>query len=118
MFKFGWIPAHPTLYLKKDVYNKIGLFNLKYKVVSDYDFMIRLGLNKNIKLFYIKDYLIHMRYGGASNNGLKGYLYNLKESYQILKDNKIKCALIVSLFRIIGTIFQMITAKFVLKKGK
>lgn len=111
--KTGNITAHPTLYLKKEVYEKLGLYNLKYKVVSDYDFMVKLLLNKDINLTYINEYLIHMRLGGASSAGLKGYLYNLKESYQILKDNKVKFSLWISFIRIIKTINQMVTAKFV-----
>lgn len=61
--KAGNIVAHPTLYLRKEVYNKMGLYNLKYKVVSDYDFMVRLLLNKEFNLVHIDEYLIHMRIG-------------------------------------------------------
>lgn len=111
--KTGNITAHPTLYIKKEVYDKLGLYNLKYKVVADYDFMVKLLLNKDIKLVHINEYLIHMRLGGASSNGLKGYIYNLKESYKVLKDNNIKFAAIISFIRIIKTIWQMVTAKFV-----
>lgn len=111
--KTGNVTAHPTLYLKREVYDKLGLYDLKYRVVSDYDFMVKLLTDKSIKLEHINEYLIHMRLGGASSAGLKGYLYNLKESYQILKDNKIKFAAIICVIRIIKTIWQMITAKFV-----
>ena len=114
--KAGNITAHPTLYLKKQVYDKIGLYNLKYKIVADYDFMVKVLTDKDIKLVYINEYLIHMRLGGTSSAGLKGYLCNLKESYQILKDNKIKFAALISLIRIIKTIWQMVTAKFVTVK--
>ena len=113
--KTGNITAHPTLYLKKEVYDKLGLYNLKYKVVADYDFMVKLLLNKDIKLVHINEYLIHMRLGGASSNGLKGYIYNLKESYRVLKDNNVKYAVIISFIRIIKTVWQMITAKFIRK---
>lgn len=57
----GWHPAHPTLYLKKEVYDKIGLFDLQYRIVADYDFMLRLMKNKEMKLDYIDDYLVYMR---------------------------------------------------------
>lgn len=109
----GWIPAHPTLYLKKEVYEKKGLYSLKYKVVSDYDYMVRLGLDKNIKLHYINDFLVHMRFGGASNSNLKGYLYNFKESYIILKENKIKFPFFISCFRALKTIIQIFVGKFI-----
>ena len=108
----GWHPAHPTLYLKKEVYNKIGIFNLKYKIASDYDFMLRLLLNKEIKLEYINDYIIYMRAGGTSTEGIKGYLNNLKEANIVLKDNNIKHPYIVNIKRIIKTINQMMVSKY------
>lgn len=112
----GWIPAHPTLYLKKDVYEKKGLYNLKYKVVSDYDYMVRLGIDESIKLHYINDFLVHMRFGGASNSNLKGYLYNFKESYIILKNNKIKFPFVISCYRALKTIIQIVIGKFIKRK--
>ena len=106
--KNGWHPAHPTLYLKKEVYDKIGLFDLQYRIVADYDFMIRMMKDESIKLEYINEVLIHMRTGGTSTAGLKGYTKNLKESHKALVNNKIKHPYLVDLKRIIKTIFQMI----------
>lgn len=111
--KTGNITAHPTLYLKKEIYDNLGLYDLKYKVVADYNFMVKLLLNKDIKLVHINEYLIHMRLGGASSNGIKGYMYNLKESYKVLKDNKVKFPIVISFIRIIKTVWQMVTAKFI-----
>ena len=106
-YKLGWHPPHPTLYLKKEVYDKIGNFNLDYRICADYDFMLRM-MKDGINLFYIKSVLIHMRSGGVSTAGLKGYINNFKESYQVLRKNKIKCPLVVNIIRTIKTIFQMI----------
>lgn len=108
----GWHPAHPTLYLKKEVYNKIGFFNLKYRIVADYDFMIRVMKDNTIKLEYINDYIVYMRAGGTSTAGIKGYLKNLKEANIVLKDNNIKHPYIVNIKRILKTIKQMIMSKF------
>lgn len=107
----GWHPAHPTLYLKKEVYEKIGVFNINYKIAADYDFMIRVMKEKSIKLSYINEYLIYMRAGGASTAGIKGYIENLKEANKVLKNNKIKHRYIVNLKRIIKTLTEMIKAK-------
>lgn len=104
----GWHPAHPTLYLKKEVYDKIGIFNLKYKIAADYDFMIRVMKDNTIKLNYIDDYIIYMRTGGASTAGIKGYIKNLKEANEVLKNNNIKYPYIVNTKRIIKTIKEMI----------
>lgn len=69
--KTGNILAHPTLYLKKEVYDNMGLYDLKYRVVSDYDFMVRLLLNKKFNLVHINEYLIHMRIGRSKFCGTK-----------------------------------------------
>lgn len=112
----GWHPAHPTLYLKKEVYDKIGLFNLEYRIVADYDFMLRMMLDKEMKLEYIDDYLIYMRVGGTSTAGIKGYLKNLNEANLVLKNNNVKHPYIVNIKRIIKTINQMLKSKFIKNK--
>lgn len=109
-YKLGWHPPHPTLYLKREVYENIGNFNLNYRICADYDFMLRMMINK-INLIYIPKVLIHMRSGGISTNGLKGYIKNFKESYLVLKNNNIKFPLLINLLRTIKTIFQMIKSK-------
>lgn len=109
----GWHPAHPTLYLKKEIYDKVGLFNLKYKICADYDFMIRMIKDESIKLKYINDYIVYMRLGGTSTNGIKGYIKNLKEANIVLKDNNIKYPYIVNIKRICKTIKQMLLSKFI-----
>lgn len=112
----GWHPAHPTLYLKKEVYDKIGLYDLKYKIVADYDFMIRMLLDKEIKLEYIDEYIVYMRVGGASTDGINGYKKNLKESHQVLVKNKIKYPYFVDFYRIMKTLRQMVISKLLSKK--
>lgn len=114
----GWHPAHPTLYLKKEVYNKIGIFNLKYKIVADYDFMLRMLKNKDIILEYIDEYLVYMRIGGTSTDGIKGYKKNLKEAHQVLIANNIKHPYLVDFYRIIKTLKQMVLSKITNKYEK
>lgn len=104
----GWHPAHPTLYLKKEVYEKIGSFNLKYRIVADYDFMIRMLKDSDIKLSYIDDVIVYMRVGGVSTKGIKGYYENLKEAHRALIENGIKHPYYIDFRRIIKTLAQMI----------
>jgi len=106
--KIGWHPPHPTLYLKRTIYEDIGYFNISYKIAADYDFMIRLLKENKYKLSYIKETLIYMRAGGVSTNGLKGYYENFKESYVVLKNNKIKFPLLCNIKRTVKTLIQMI----------
>ena len=113
--KFGWHPPHPTLYLKRKVYDDIGYFNINYRIAADLDIMMRI-IKRNYKFYYIKDYLVKMRSGGASTNGLKGYLKNLKEANVVLKNNDVKFYHIINVFRIFKTINQGINAKICKKR--
>ena len=108
--KFGWHMPHPTLYLKKEVYDQYGLFNEKYKIAADLDFMLRI-IRSNLKLKYVDDYFVYMRSGGASTNGLKGYYKNFKESYYVLKMNHVKFPLISNVLRTFNVYFQKIKGK-------
>ncbi|MCH5166323.1 MAG: glycosyltransferase [Erysipelotrichales bacterium] len=103
-----WCPAHPTMYIRKKVFDEIGKYNLEYKTCADYDFMVRLNIN-NYKFTYLRDYLVLMRMGGVSN-GIKGYYNNFKDAYSILKDNKVKFPLLKTFRRIIHIMFQYVNA--------
>lgn len=101
-----WCPAHPSMYVKKEVFGKIGLYNIDYKICSDYDFMIRCNRN-NISFKYVDKYFVKMRYGGASN-GFSGYIKNYIECYKVLKNNGIKFPLIKTTIRAFITIGQLV----------
>jgi glycosyltransferase len=85
----GWMPAHPTLFLKKEVYNKFGLFDVQYKIAADYDFMLRVLSQPGFTSAYIPEVLIKMRMGGASTGKIRNLLRKSLEDYRIIKRNKI-----------------------------
>lgn len=87
--KRGWMPPHPTLYIKRELYNQIGHFNLEYKIASDYDFMLRLLSVPNIKVSYLPEVVVLMRVGGASNKSISNIIKKSKEDYKAIKRNKI-----------------------------
>lgn len=89
LLKKGWMPAHPTLYLKKEVYNTYGGFNLKYKIAADYDFITRIFSSKDLTFSYIPKVITKMRLGGASNASVKHIIQKSKEDYRIIRENKI-----------------------------
>ena len=110
-YKLGWYLPHPTLYVKKDIYQKYGTYDINYKIAADYDFILRILKNK-VKLSYIKDYLVYMRSGGTSTNGLKGYKKSFKESINVLRKNNIKFPYLVNFIRTIKIFNQVISGKF------
>ena len=76
------MPPHPTLFIKKEVYNKFGTFNLAFKTSADYELMLRFIHKHHIKLAYLNEFIIKMRIGGQStasvNNRVKANLEDRK----------------------------------------
>lgn len=104
----GWMPGHPTLYLRKKVYEKYGLYKEDYKIASDYEFMVRVLWDKSTKLSYIPENLIHMQYGGTSNNSLGAYILSLKEGHRALKENGVKFAFVTDICRTMRVLLQFV----------
>jgi glycosyltransferase len=84
-FRQGWMPPHPTFYTYKKTYIKYGFFDIKYKISSDYDMMLRLLYEKKIKAKYIPEVLVKMQRGGVSNQNFKSIMLKTKEDFLIMK---------------------------------
>lgn len=82
LFSKGWSPPHPTLFVRRSIYKKFGLFNLNYHIASDVDLMIRFLEIHKIKAKYVPEIWIKMRMGGTTNKSLKN-IY--KQNQEILK---------------------------------
>ena len=83
----GWTPPHPTLYLKKKVYEKHGFFDLNYKISSDYDFMTKIFKDNTFNFKYIPKVITKMRVGGISNKNIKNVLIKTFEDYKVIYKN-------------------------------
>lgn len=95
----GWMPGHPTLFLKREIYEKYGQYDITYRCAADYEFMVRFLKDGKNKLAYVPKVLISMFYGGTSNAGLRNYLVSFKEGYMALRTNGVKHPLIITLKR-------------------
>ena len=104
----GWMPGHPTLYLKKEVYETYGLYKMDYRISADYEFMIRILKDHKVKLSYIPEVLIKMAHGGTSTNSLGAYLEGLKEGHRALKENGVKFAFVTDMLRTFRVLKQFI----------
>jgi len=107
----GWMPGHPTLFLKKEVYEKYGLYNDSYKIAADYEFMIRFLKDKENRLAYLPETIIRMYYGGTSTSSTGSYLLSLKEGHRALKDNGIKAAWWIDMLRTVRVLLQFVKKK-------
>lgn len=86
----GWMPAHPSLFIKSDIYKSKGSFNINYRIAADYDFILRIFNANDYKFYYLPETIIKMRVGGASNRSLKNLILKTREDYRAAKNNRIK----------------------------
>ncbi|MFY7900789.1 MAG: glycosyltransferase family 2 protein [Chitinophagaceae bacterium] len=89
-FLYGWMPPHPTFFVRKDVYEKFGKFNLDLKSAADYEIMLRFLYKNKIKTSYLKEVLVHMRNGGQSNANLKNRIFANMEDRKAWTINGLK----------------------------
>lgn len=83
---FGWMPPHPTLFIKREIYFELGMFNETYKISSDYDFILKLFKSKkNFNILYLDEIITKMSVGGASNWSIKNLKFKIKEDLSVSK---------------------------------
>jgi len=89
MFRMGWMPSHPTCFIKKSLFDEFGLYSLDYKVAGDFDFLVRMFYGRDIKWAYLNRITVKMRQGGVSNSGWKSKKIIAHEISKSLKDNQV-----------------------------
>jgi glycosyltransferase len=89
-FYYGWMPPHPTFFVRKSIYEKYGHFDTRLKSAADYELMLRLLLKHRIRSQHIPHTLIHMRNGGKSTASLRNRLIANKEDREAWKMNELK----------------------------
>ncbi len=92
--KWGWMPPHPTLYLKREIYEQTKLpngeyFDTGYSCAADYEFMLRIFNRYKVEPAYLKAVLVKMRVGGVSNRSLKHILTKSKEDWRAIRTNEV-----------------------------
>ncbi len=85
--RFGFMPAHPSFYCRRDVYLKFGFFDTSYRVAADFEHLLRLLFVNRIKAAYLPMDFVTMRTGGASTSGMQSYLSGLREHQRAFKKN-------------------------------
>lgn len=104
--KKGWMPGHPTLYVRRSVYERYGLYKTDYKIAADYEFMVRILKDKTLKLNYVEESLISMYYGGTSSSSLASYIKSFGEGFRALRENHIFPAFFITVLRTIKVLRQ------------
>jgi len=89
-FRRGWMPPHPTFFVRRSVYEKYGLFNLAFPLCADYELMLRLLYRHEVSTVYIPSVMVKMRTGGSCRPGLRNTLHNMAENYRAWTVNGLK----------------------------
>jgi len=107
IFKTGWVPPHPTFFVKREIYEKYGYFRLDLPVAADYELMLRFLEKYKIKGYYLPEILVKMRAGGNANK-LKNIIKGNLECIRAWKINGIKMPFYTPILRILRRVPQFI----------
>ncbi len=86
---WGWMPAHTSMFMRKEVFEKFGLYKTDYKISADFEFVARISRNNSLNLVYKSKILVHMGLGGASTGDLKKTFILNKEVIRACRENGI-----------------------------
>ena len=81
----GWMPPHPTLYLRREVFTRWGTYDTDYRIAADYEAMLRWLVRGQLRLAYVPEVMVKMRVGGASNRSLGHILRKSREDYRAMR---------------------------------
>lgn len=86
LVKFGFIAPHPSFYIRKSIYEKYGLYDIKYKIAADFELIARMCYIHKIRIKYLHQDFVTMRVGGASTKNLRSRWIGLRETLQACND--------------------------------
>jgi len=110
-FKYGFMPAHPSFYVKRSYFEKIGYYQENYKIGADYELLIRFLYNHKLKSKYLQMPFVTMRTGGVSNRSFKSYIILNNEILRACKENGIKTNMINVYSKYFIKVFELVRLK-------
>ena len=89
-FAYGWMPAHPTFFVKREMYERYGLFKTDYIIAADYELLVRFLYRHKVSYYYLQEVITKMRTGGVSTNGIKSNWILNREIVRACAENGLK----------------------------
>lgn len=105
---WGKMPPHPSFYVRRECYDKFGLYSLDYPICSDYDMFVKMIWEGNINTLYINDVFVNMRSGGTSSNGIKVHKKIIKERMKCVREHNLPSNFFMQISRYFGKIMSLI----------
>ncbi|WP_041341158.1 glycosyltransferase family 2 protein [Runella slithyformis] len=105
-FENGEVPPHPSVFVRREVYDKVGLYKKNYRFAADYEFLLRSMKQKKVQSVYIPHIMVRMRLGGATNRSLKNIFTGNQEIRKAWHENNLTPPLRLWVFRFIKKFLQ------------
>ncbi|MCO1333539.1 glycosyltransferase [Microbulbifer sp. OS29] len=99
-FRWGWMPPHPTFFVRRDCYKRLGLYKTDYRVAADFELLARFLYGGRISFRRLPKCIVKMREGGVSSSGFWGRLHQNLEIVRACKENHIYTNFFLILFKI------------------
>ena len=109
--RLGFMPAHPSFYLKKVCFDKYGVYKTDYKIAADFEFLLRVIYKENVKTQYLPIDMVTMRTGGASTSGIESHLKIMKEHLRAFRENGVYTNVVLLCLRYFYKIYEVIKSK-------
>ena len=106
LFERGWMPPHPTFFVRREVYEQHGRFDLAFRLASDFELTLRLLAKARVRFRHVPKVLVRMRMGGATNNSVRNVLRGNLESYRACRKNGLDVSLLFIARKILSRVPQ------------
>lgn len=107
-FVYGWMPAHPTCFIKKDIYEKYGFYKTDYIIAADYELLVRFYAKHGVSYSYLPKVIVKMRRGGLSTRNFKSNVILNKEIVRACRENGIE----TNIFKVYSKYFVKLAQLF------
>lgn len=106
-FQKGWMPAHPTFYCKRKCFEQFGVFDASIGSASDFELVLRFIEKYHITTYYMNRFMVFMRIGGSSTDGIRAVIRNTRQNQKAFRKNELHCPFHYPVIRLIRKMFTI-----------
>ncbi|MHB8056658.1 MAG: glycosyltransferase family 2 protein [Desulfuromonadaceae bacterium] len=106
LFEKGWVPPHPTFFVRREVYERFGFFDLDYQIAADFELMARFIDSHKVRTIYLPQVTVNMRLGGTTNKSIRNIIKQNVEIVRALKKNKLRISALFPAYKLIDKFSQ------------
>ena len=110
--RVGWLPLHTTVFIKRDLFAKLGYYDEAYKIASDSDLLVRYLYRKDVKIGYLDRYVVKMRMGGLSTDAKRRWQM-MEEDLRMYRTNHFEPAFMTKICKMSWKVPQFVKAKII-----